>query len=481
MVVTKHISLSRECVEKVKLYVEKNNGSFSAAIRDIINQAGRYNSLKNSTAIDSSLFGLMMNEMDGTLIPDNVLDELINPALMSSMGKLEEYLNQRFSELEWDIDIDLKYNTDTSPSDILVEISGSPQKIKLVAPIISKFLVKNSSEHSKLKIESVINLDRCIKVELSRSVNKEEATSSLVRFFGGMEEVKKAIKSRPAFWRSIVTAQILSNYNMVTVHRNYFEDLLAGNIPTGEITIENLAKRPVQEIPFKQMLSLIKEVYENSGVADRVEIDNDSIIIFHGYRNSDAIKKLKNIFVALLETNGHLYNAKSTANMVVLTHRPEIGIKINEIVDNLKTSNSRVDQELIMFMAFLKGLKNIPDIPLSLTSLGRRMGKSLMQEYAKENNIKNWDLETFQDAFEIIDSRLHRESEWKLDGKNLLYTIRRCNIAAEEGVLDEYVCHTAREVFKGSLNYAFGNEAELEIKKLVTHGDNFCEVLIRVP
>lgn len=229
------------------------------------------------------------------------------------------------------------------------------------------------------------------------------------------------------------------------------------------------------------MLSLIKEVYETSRVVDRVEIDKDTIILFHNYRNKEAIEKLKKILVTLLENNGHLYDAKSTANMLVLTHRPDVGIKINEIVDNLKLSSSRVDQELIMFMAFLKGLKNMPDIPLSLASLGRRVGKSLMQEYEREKVIKKWDLENFKKAFELINSKLHIESEWKLEGNNLTYTVKKCNIAAEGNKFDTCVCHTARETFKGALEYAFGNKAELNINKLLSHGDNFCEVMIRLP
>ncbi len=46
---------------------------------------------------------------------------------------------------------------------------------------------------------------------------------------------------------------------------------------------------------------------------------------------------------------------------------------------------------------------------------------------------------------------------------------------------DTYVCQTAREAFKGALRYAFGNKAELNINKLLTHGDDFCEVFIRIP
>ena len=131
-------------------------------------------------------------------------------------------------------------------------------------------------------------------------------------------------------------------------------------------------------------------------------------------------------------------------------------------------------------MAYLKGIRDIPDIPISLAALGRRIGVSLMHEYESENSIKNWDLRSFSKALSMIDSRLHRESEWKMDGKDLLYTIKKCNLASDGNVFDNYVCHTARETFKGALNYAFGNRAELNVNKLVTHGDNFCEVMIRI-
>jgi predicted hydrocarbon binding protein len=212
-----------------------------------------------------------------------------------------------------------------------------------------------------------------------------------------------------------------------------------------------------------------------------VDVDKDTIALFHNFRTKEAVEKLKKSLVMLLEANGHLYSATSIANMIVLKHRPDVGIKINEIVDNLKMSSSTVDQELLLFMAFLTGIKDIPDIPLSLTALGRRFGASLMQEYESENRIKSWNLETFKKALEIIDSRLHRESEWKLEGNNLLYTIKKCNLATEGNTFDTYICHTARETFKGALNYAFGNKAELNINKLVSHGDNFCEVMIRIP
>lgn len=480
MIVTRHISLDDECVEKIKPYVEKNKGNFSAAIRDIIDQSEKNGTHDNISVIDVSVLKWMLDEISGELIPDILLDNMIDPSLIKSMAKLEKHLVSKISELEWDINLSLRYDNDTNPSGILIDIKGSYPKMKLIASMLSQYLVKNSIEHAPLEIISVIDHSDSIKVELKRS-NKKDAMNSLFVFFGKMDEVIKGIKSRPAFWKVLVKIHLLSNYNMVTVHRNYFEDMLAGKVPIGEISIETLARKPVQEIPLGEMLSLIKEVYETSRVVDRIEINRETLILFHNYRNVDAIEKLKNSLVSLLGTNGHLYDAKSTANMIVLTHRPDISTKVNEIVSNLKISNSRVDQELIMFLAFLKGLKDIPDISLSLRVLGGRIGKSLMQEYEKENNIKSWSLESFQKAFEIIHSKLQIKSEWKLEGKNMRYEVSKCIMVEDGNKFENHVCHFIQETFRGALNHAFGNKAELQIRKSFTKGDTSCEVVLQIP
>lgn len=478
MNISRHISIDEEYVKKIKPYVEKHNGNFGAAIRELINQTGKHSPHTNSCAIDITLFNWLLKEIEDTLVPDEVLDELIDPGLVNSIGELESYINRWFRRLEWDVNLSLKYDSDALPSDMLMEVRGPARKIKFIACVLSQYLVKNSSRTTQLGIRSVIHLNEGIKVEFSRSGEKE-AHRSLVTFFGGRDETIRAVKKNNELWRGIIGAYLLNNYNMVTLHRNYFEDLLAGKIPLWGITIEALAKRPLQEIPLKELLLLIKKIYETSRIADRVEVDGENIVLFHSFRDQGAVEKLKKILAVLLETCGHSYDSRSAANMIVLYHGPDTGKKINEIVGTLKTSSSTVDQMLVMFMAFLKGLRDIPDMPLSLTASGREIGVYLMQEYEKENNIRNWSLEDFRKALETIDSRLQRESEIKIEGKDLHYTIRRCNIAADGNASDACTCRAARETFKGAMDYAFGNRAELSVKKLLTHGDNFCEVVLR--
>lgn len=241
MIVTKHISLDKDCIEKMSPCVEKHQGNFSAAMREIIERAGKSGLPYNSSAIDTSLFKWMLNEIC-TFIPDDVLNEMIDPMLINSMRKLEDFVNYRFRDLGWHTDIALKCDNDTFPSDVLMEIKGETLRIRFLACILSQYIVKNSLERSPLEILSVVNFNECIKVKLSRS-NTKDAVKSLITFFGGMDDAIKAIKSHPAFWKAIISRHHLSNYNMVTVHRNYFEDLLSNNIPLGEITIENLAKK----------------------------------------------------------------------------------------------------------------------------------------------------------------------------------------------------------------------------------------------
>jgi predicted hydrocarbon binding protein len=479
MNVSRHISIDDEYLHKMEPYLEKHNGNMGAALREMISQAGKFNPCLNSSAVDSSLFNWMLAQIEDSLVHDDVLDKLINPALVNSMEKLEDHVNKRLNELEWRVDLSLECDSDDYPSQILMITRGPPQKIKFISGIMSQFLVKNSLDRSPLEIRSVTNFNEYMKVELTRS-NKTAAQESLIKFFGGMNEITKTIKSRPEFWIPVVRGHIESNYNMVTIHRNYFEDILANKIPVGETTIENLAKTPIHEIPLTDLLALIKEVYENSRIVDRVDIEKDTLIIYHNYRTMEAVDKIKKIILNMLEASGHLYDGRSTANMILLTPRPDIGIKINELIEELRKSSNRVDQELLMFIIFLNGLKDIPDIPLSLSILGRRLGISIMQAYEKENNIMNWNLESFKKAFETIDSRLHRDSDWNMDGKNLHYSVRKCNLASNGNNVDPCICHTIRETFKGALGYAFRNKAMLDVHKLLFHGDNYCEVIIRI-
>jgi hypothetical protein len=323
MNVSRCISIDDEHIKKMKPYLEKYNGNYGDAIREMIASIERYGPCRNWSTIDTTLFNWMLEQVEDALIPDDILDELIDPVLINSMSEFENHIKHRFSGLDWGVNLSLKHDSNVVPHEVLIEIRGPHLKIRFVASILSQYLIKNSLNREPLAIKSILGLDDCIKFELSRS-NRTDSQKSLITFFGGMDEAIKTINNRPAFWKALINRHLLSNYNMVTVHRNYFENLLAGKVPTSEIMIENLAEKPIKEIPLEDMLFLIKEVYETSRVADSVDIDNETVIVYHGYITKEAVEKLKKSLVILLESNGHLYDAKSTASMIILRHRQNL-------------------------------------------------------------------------------------------------------------------------------------------------------------
>lgn len=324
---TRNISLAKEHIEKIKS-IGKYNSNFSAAIRDIIGQT-----TKKSSVSDDYLFSWLMKEVDGVLLPDNILNEIIDPYLINSMESLETFLNDKF--LYWNIHISFKYDNNVSPCNVVVDIKdggkegdswGWGQKIRMAASIISQFLVKNSQviplKISCVDLDEANELSGCGSVEFSRS-DRQEAMQSLVRFFGENEERNRILGemrrgSNVNFWKSIVDLHVSSGYNMVTIHKQYFESLFSNKLPADDMMIENLAKKPICDIPLQEMFNYIKKVNDASNIIDRFEIDGDKLILFHNYRDKSAIEKLRDGFILLLGANGHSYNAKLASNMIIL-------------------------------------------------------------------------------------------------------------------------------------------------------------------
>lgn len=325
---TKNISLAEGHIEKIKSYVEKNNNNFSAAIRDVI-----VKTTKRSKVSDDYFFKWLMKEVDGVLLPDNILNEIIDPYLINSMESLETFLNDKF--FDWNIHISLKYDNNVIPNNVIVDIKGCEeerdgwgcgQKIRMAASIISQFLVKNTHvtplKINYVDLEKVDELGGCGSVELSRS-DRQEALNSLIRFFGENEERNEIIReirggTNVNFWKSAFDLHVSSGYNMVTIHKQYYESLLSNKALVDDMMIENMAKKPICDIPLEEMFDYIKRVNDTSNIIDRFEIQGDNLILFHNYRDKSAIEKLRDGFILLLGESGHSYNGKLANNMIIL-------------------------------------------------------------------------------------------------------------------------------------------------------------------
>ena len=484
MVVRKHISFEKEYIDKIQPFLTKHNGNFSAAIRDIIDLAvnGKttLNHSDNAMLFDSHIANLLLNKTMGLIPNKEILNEIADPVIFNSISNTLDYFNAKFKELEWGIELFIVSDSDTFPTTSSLTIKGNNYPlIDLSARIFSLFLAVRKC----LGIETIHKRTKMIKLTYKRRGNTEVALNDLKTHLGIMQDFFCEIENQPDFWRIMVKKYRISNYKTVAVHLNHYEDLLAKKVPTGEISIELLAKSPIRDIPHRKFLALMKEVYESAGIIENIDIEGDTIKVFHSYRDSRAVDTLKEIFLNLFRLNGHTYDAKSTNNLIIFQHMPEIGIRISEIINNLNKSNSDFDKELIAFLTFLNGLKDEPEICESLRILGYMMSKQIFKKYELEHNIRKWDLKTFQEALSTFDVKIGRQSECKSieeNGYSMNYIVEKCNLVQIGGDFNIDICQFSRGLFKGAVEYAFKNKAEIEVIKQLTHGDDRCEVCLHV-
>ena len=463
----------------MKPYLTKHNGNFSAALRDVIElaeeqskfQAGNF-SENDGILVDFPTLGWFLKKTDGMFLDGDTLNEIIDSSSIKSLSMLEQFINAKFNGMG--LHVVFNYDDDINPIRATVSLKGGNNHIiDFFARIIALYLANNKC----LGIQTVYRRILSMKINMQRKNDPASAYEDSVQHLGYMQNVAEELSKKPDFWRALIKRHSTTNYNMVTLHKNHFEDLLAHKIPIGGATIESVSKKPISDIPHREFLILLKDVYETAHVVDRIDLERENIKVFHSFRNPGAIDTLKKIFLRVLEENGHTYDVRSTNNLILLQHRPEIGTKMIELLENLKESNSRFDKELVTFLTFLHDLK-LSDVKESIIALGRRMSKQILREYEKEHNVKNWDMKTFQEAFAIIDAKIGRQSEWQYENNSLIYVVRKCNLVTINGVFSADVCHLTRGIFKGSIEYAFKGNAELKISKLFTHGDDRCEVRI---
>ena len=414
MVIRKHISIERKYDDKIKPFLSKHDGNYSAAIREIIDIAvdGRV-VLDHSESImlfDSTIANMLLKKTIGIIPEKEILYEIADPTVFGSVSNTLEFFRKKFSELEWGIEFSINCDSDTTPTTAVLSLeNGNYPLMDLSARILSLYL----AVEKHLGIEKIDNRSRSVTLTLALKASEEAAMQDLNRHLGFMQDLSSEIEARPDFWMGLVKKYRDSNYKTVAIHKNTFEELLAKKTPVGEIGIELRAKRPVKDIPHREYLNILKDVYETSRVAEHVDIEGDTVKVFHSYRNPRAINTLEKILLNQFKANGHTYTAKSTRNLIIFLHMPEIGIRISKLIENLTKSGSSFDKELITYLTFLNGVKDAPEVSESIRVLGYMMSQHIFREYEKEYDIPEWNLKTFQEAFSILDSKIGRVSEWR--------------------------------------------------------------------
>lgn len=217
MEVRKNVALDHRHVKMLQPIIDKHQGNFSAAIRELVElmdslsrKFGTVDMLKESTLMKKSKRDQYIENHYGVVVPAQILHWLLSghegdvppkQYLLFSLysylreqanleGKIEEtprkweeVLNEFYHDLGWPIDIRIR----CSSSLVTVEVIGFDSQINRLAFLISAMNLACGSIHYVIK--EVENIQTAIFATFGECKTEEEALDTIQKLFGDSESI----------------------------------------------------------------------------------------------------------------------------------------------------------------------------------------------------------------------------------------------------------------------------------------------------
>ncbi len=343
MVIRKNISLEQSYLKKLELLTNKHNGNLSAAIRDAIDIAdaalkkygsyeealskinsgkkdltGREESITSgrNVLINRPVFLWLLKWTKGIPLESEVFEEMLDPLKIRTISELDKKINELSSESGWNCQVSIFCMDDINPTTATLTVTGENEFYRdFVSQLVAMFLVNNKV----LDIDVVHKRATTTRIDF-KGREKEMPPLNALSYFGYLKGVMSEFRSREEFWKNLVEIYRSLKYNMITVYRGSYEELLTGNMDADAIIFESISKKHIASIPHQEFLKMLKKIEESVLRVDKIEILENSINIYHSYKKEKAIQKMQDYFVSLLRENGHEYNAKYSSSLIVLNH-----------------------------------------------------------------------------------------------------------------------------------------------------------------
>ena len=343
MVVRKNISLEQGHLKKLDLLTEKHGGNLSAAIRDAIDitEAAlvRYGTVEEAIAgikkekteitsreksIESGknvlvaipLFQWLLRWTKGIPLNIEIINELLDPLRINTISELDKQINIICRESGISCEVSIFSMDDINPQNVTVSITGENELYRaLLSQMVALFLSQNKA----LDIDVIHKRSTGVRLDLKKMETGAQAVG-IKKHFGYLKESVDEFKTKGEFWKNMIEIFKSVDYNMVSLYKDHYEDLLTCNTPFDPGMFESISKKHIKSIPHVEFLLLIKNVHESLQLVDKIEIANNDINIYHKYKNENAMHKVRDYYQALLKANGHEYEAKCSTSLIVLHH-----------------------------------------------------------------------------------------------------------------------------------------------------------------
>ena len=340
MVVRKNISLEQDHLDFLETLIEEHSGNLSATIRYLIEFAEdmteHHGSLEEArhasvgdkyksprelmiedgfcAMIDYPLLEWFLKHTKDIMVSPDMLDDIIDPLIINRMSELADHLNRKWDDDGWQTTLIIEYDNDVAPETTICTISGKNMYLnEFLSGMVGLFLARQKH----LGITKVGRRTRSIRMDLQRRESAGVAQDDLLRHFGSLHRVTEAVCANQDFWQDLINLHTESDYNMVTIHRREFEDLLANRIPLDTTLVERRAREP-GEVSRSEFLGDFKHLCETTRVVKHIDVDGSKILVNHDYRDPVSIGAIKEMLINLLAVNGYACKADEVGRLIAL-------------------------------------------------------------------------------------------------------------------------------------------------------------------
>jgi len=340
MIVRRNISLEQNHLDFLEPLVKEHSGNLSATIRDLIEfaklMAERHGSLEDArntsvadkyqsprelliedgfcAMIDYPMLEWFLKRTRGIMVSPDMLDDIIDPLIINRMSELADHLNRKWKDFGWQTTLIIEYDNDVAPETAICTISGKSMHLnEFLSGMVGLFLARQKH----LGITEVGRRTRSIRMDLQRRESAGVAQDDLLGHFGNLHRVTEAVCANQDFWQDLINLHTESDYNMVTIHRREFEDLLANRIPLNTTLVERLAREP-GDVSRSDFLGEFKHLCETMRVVKHIDVDGSKILVNHDYRDPVSIGVIKEMLVKLLAVNGYACKADEVGRLIAL-------------------------------------------------------------------------------------------------------------------------------------------------------------------
>lgn len=483
MILRKNISLTEEYLKKLEPLMQKHNGNLSAVIREVIDLADAafadpdsvkrlISGLKKEQNLTSSTLVWALENLAGRLPDEETVNNIVGSSV-SSLSSLEKRLNEMGGEIYWGLSVKSSSDNDIKPNNAVFTIIGNNMDLnRYMASVIALFVAKNYH----LGVTKVRGINNSFEMELIKGED-DWALRSAAENFGYLEDAFSELYKKPDFWSIIISLYIKMNYDMVTISRQFFEELLGG-ITSRKTTvcIERFCDYPVNQIPPDDFLKKIAALYPRMGIIKNMDLNKDSLIIHHGLTEPLAIRKLADMFVELLDLNGRTYSATISENLIVMKPQPGVGKILTRMIEDLKPKEVPLANYHADLLKILDMLKNVPSDEEFIKSFGSKFGKKMIQNYEKDKMIDKWNSGTFIKYLQETNAVLGQDADWANISENVIRgEIRECRLVNDNGNAGITNCMFIKGIFNGWVSHAFGDLSKTVYE---SQGKNPCEIYI---